>query len=78
MGLDSQGPSGAKPGTTKSSSRTMSGTRVVESLGTDEVHADRTTAHDSALIHRVTPVTKKSWQAPALTHQKMPAALFVD
>ena len=41
-----------------------SGTRVVESLGTDEVHADRTTAHDFALIHRDTPVTKQSWQAP--------------
>jgi hypothetical protein len=48
----------------ETSSRTPSGTRIVESLGTDEVHANRTTAHDSALIHRKTAVTKESWQAP--------------
>ncbi len=49
----------------KTSSRTPSGTRVVESLGTDKVHADRTAAYDSALIHRQTPLAKKSGQAPA-------------
>jgi hypothetical protein len=66
---------GRTPRYDETSSRTACGTRVVEGLGTDEVYADRTTAYDSALIHREAPVTKESWQAP--TRHEVPVVVVV-